>query len=302
MKPFPTGILVCLSISALMVTTSCRKTTTPDPPPGGGTGATNPPANSNYLSSIRDGKSSQLLDSFTYDNSNRLTKISISYGDTTGIVIGSIRINGTPQESTVTFSYAGNNTVPASYTVVNSSDQKTHLHQLSYDGQNRIIKDSALDNSGFVSTWSYPNGNIVSSIKSGINGGEILDTLYLTNGNVTAQHMYLFGNTERPDTVFNSVATTYSTIVNPNYHQAVANTFGPLFSYLGINGGVSDYISVNALSSATNNSRIFGLDNLPGATATQNYAWTTDGKNRAATLNVSDNKLGELFKLKFSYY
>ncbi|MBN9380401.1 MAG: hypothetical protein J0H74_06530 [Chitinophagaceae bacterium] len=303
MKPFPTGIAICLGISTMIFVASCTKSTTPPTHPGGGTGPSNPPSNGNYLSSIRDGQSSDLLDSFSYDNSNRLTKIVVYYGSGSGIInIGSIKIDGSnPSTSTVTFSYAGNSTAPASYTVVNSFDQKSHLHQLQYDGQNRIIKDTALDNSGYATTWTYPNGNIAARLNSG-SDGQILDTLFLTNGNITAQYTYLVGNTGRPDTVVNSTTSTYSSIVNPNYHQAIASTYGPLLSHIGINGGATDYVSVNGISTATEKSQIIGADKLPGATDAQTYTWTTDSKNRAATLKLTDSKIGDISNLKFSYY
>jgi len=302
MKPFPSGIVICLGISALIAATSCKKTTTPVPPPGSGTGSDNPPANTNYLSSIKNLQFSSVLDSFTYDNSNRLTKIMISYGDSANINVGPIQAKGTNlNSSTVTFSYAGNNTAPASYTIVNTYDNKTHLHQLSYDGQNRIIKDTDLNNTGAVATWSYPNGNIASSLSSGTGVG-ILDTVFLTNGNVTAQHTYGFGGTPRPDTVFNSITNNFSTIVNPNYHRAISSTYGPLFMMLGLSSGLTDYISVNGISSITNTSKIIGLDNLPGGTITDNYTWTMDGNKRAATLKITDSKVGALGNLKFSYY
>lgn len=305
MKPFPTGIAIYLGISTMILAASCTKNTNPTPP-GSGPGSSNPPSNNNYLSSIRSGKSSTLLDSFTYDNSNRLTKIIISYGtDSSVINIGPIKIGGNnPSSSTVTFSYAGSNTFPASYTIVNSFDQKSHLHQLYYDGQNRIIKDTALDNSGFVKTLSYPNGNIASRIYGGSGGGQILDTLFLTNGNVTVEHSYIFDNTEteRQDTVFNSIKFTYSTVVNPNYHQAIASTYGPLLGEVGINGGASDFVSVNGISTATNNSEIIGSDKLPGVTDILTYTWTEDSKNRAATLKLTDSHVGAISNLKFSYY
>ena len=108
MKPFPTGISVCLSVSMMILAASCVKSASPTSP-GGGSGSSNP-SNSSYLSSIKN--NSQLLslvDSFTYDNSNRLTKITIigtdSFSDHSG------------GEPNVTFSYSGSGTTPASYTI-----------------------------------------------------------------------------------------------------------------------------------------------------------------------------------------
>jgi YD repeat-containing protein len=301
MKPLPTGIAACLVISTMIFAASCTKSTTPRPP-GNGSGSSTPPANNNYLASITNGQFSNQLDSFTYDNSNRLTKIISTIGSgTIKIGVGSINIDTTgPLGTTVTFFYSGSNTFPSSYTTV-SFDLKSHLHQLYYDGQGRIIKDTALDNSGFVDTWSYPNGNIAAVLNSGT-GGVIIDTLFFSNGNVTAQHLHEINTGEIADTVYTAITYTYSTIVNPNYHQAIASTYGPLLSYVAINGEFGDFISANVISTVSDNSQVIGLGKLPGGTDTETYTWTTDSKGRAATLKVTDKVAGAIANEKFSYY
>lgn len=288
MKPFPNGISVCLSICTMILAASCVKSTSPTV---SGPETTNPP-NSSYLSSIKNNTPlATLVDSFTYDNSNRLTKITIIPTNSSNS-----HLSG---ESTVTFSYSGSNTTPVSY-IINNPNQSTSSHQLNYDGQNRITKDSTLDGTGLVTYWSYSNGNIVSATKSG-SSEQMIDTLFFTNGNVTANHSYIANNAGTADTMLSSSQYTYTTIVNPCYHQAIASTFGPLLNSLVIDGGFTDFVSGYAKSTATN-SGFPGLQGLPPAQSTQTFDWTTDSKGRASILKVTDSQIGTIGNLTFTYY
>lgn len=288
MKPFSSGISVCLSVCTIILAASCVKST---PTTGGGSGSGSNPSNSSYLSSIKNNTPlAPIVDSFTYDNSNRLTTITIIANSSNS------HLNG---ESTVTFSYSGSSTTPGSY-IINNPDQNSSSHQLYYDGQNRITRDSTLDGTGLVTYWSYSNGNIISTTKSG-SGEQMIDTLFFTNGNVTANHSYIANNAGTADTLLSSSQYTYTTIVNPCYHQAIAGTFGPLLNNLVIDGGFTDFVSGNAKSTATN-SGFPGLHGLPQAQSTQTFDWTTDSKDRAATLKVTDPLIGTVGNLIFSYY
>jgi len=287
MKTFPFGISACLSLCTIILAASCVKSR---PTTGGGSGSSNP-SNNSYLSSVLNNTPlAPIVDSFTYDNSNRLTKITIIANSSKSHLSG---------ESTVTFSYSGSNPTPVSY-IINNPNQSTSSHQLNYDGQNRITKDSTLDGTGLVTYWSYSNGNIVSATKSG-SSEQMIDTLFFTNGNVTANHSYIANNAGTVDTLLSSSQYTYTTIVNPCYHQAIASTFGPLLNNLVIDGGFTDFVSGDAKSTATN-SGFLGLDGLPAAQSTQTFDWTTDSKGRAAILKVTDSQIGTIGNLTFSYY
>jgi hypothetical protein len=289
MKPFLSVISVCLSLSAIILAVSCVKST---PATGGGSGSgSSNPSNNSYLSSIRNNTPlAQVVDSFTYDNSNRLTKITIAANSSNSHLSG---------ESTVTFSYSGSSTTPGSY-IINNPNQNSSSHQLYYDGQDRINKDSALDGTGLVTYWSYSSGNIVSTTISG-SSEQMIDTLFFTNGNLTANHSYIANNTGTVDTLLSSTQYTYNSIVNPCYHQAIASTIGPLLNNLVIDGGFTDFVSGYAKSSVTNNP-LPGLHGLPVAQSTQTLTWTTDSKDRAATLKVTDPQIGLVGNLIFSYY
>ena len=294
MKPFFSSIAVCFSLCTIIFAASCVKSTpTPPPTTGGGSGSGSNPSNNSYLSSIRNNTPlAPVVDSFTYDNSNRLTKITIIANSPDSHLSG---------ESTVTFSYSGTSTTPGSY-IINNPDQNSSSHQLYYDGQNRITKDSTLDGTGLVTYWSYSNGNIVSVTKSG-SSEQMIDTLFFNNGNVTTNHSYIANNAGTVDTLLSSSQYTYTTIVNPCYHQAMASTFGPLLNNLVIDGGFTDFVSVNAKSTETNSGFGFpGLHGLPQAQSTRTFDWTTDSKDRAASLKVTDPLIGTVGNLIFSYY
>ena len=306
MKPLPFRISVCLSVSAIILAVSCTKTT--PPPPGGSGGGTPNPTNGNFLSSISHHLVGiAVADSFTYDNSNRLISINVPNSATAN--------NG----QLTTFSYSGSNAVPASYTIKNTiAPNNQEIHQLWYDGQNRIVKDSTisggalggvinagdttidinLSNAGNVTYYSYPNGNIVtlSTSKNGPSGGEIVDTFFLSNGNVASSHTYIIGAAGVPqDTVQDSSQYTYNSIVNPNFHQSVASTWGPLLTNLAGYDAVSGY----GVNTATLWSKV---GNLPNTKTTQTYSWTLDSKGRGATETVTDARAGVLDNIKFNYY
>jgi hypothetical protein len=303
MKPIYFRISVCLSVSAIILAVSCTKNI-PPPPGGSGGGGTPNPANGSFLTSIKHNIIGvAITDSFTYDNSNRLI---------------SIALPGNNGGQTTTFSYSGSNTVPASYTVKNSLlPNNQEVHQLWYDGQNRIVKDSTIsggngggvihlgdssvvvniNNAGNVTYYTYPQGNIatLTTGKTGAAGGQIIDTFYLSNGNVASLHSLIIGAAGAPQgTVADSTQYTYNTIVNPQFHQSIASTWGPLLTNLGGYDAVSGY----GVNTATNWSTV---GNLPTTKSTQNHSWTLDGKGRGATETVSDPKVGVVDNLTFTY-
>jgi hypothetical protein len=281
MKPFSTGIIQCLGFSLLISLVSCVKSTSPVGTSG--TSDSSNPSNSSYLSSIRSNSSLlPQVDSFTYDGSNRLMTIIVIATDSFSSSSGA--------EARVTFTYSGSNAIPASYTIDNPNGTNG-LHQLYYDGQNRVIKDTALDGTGVATKWSYPNGNIV-SIMGGASGEQTIDTLFFDNGNLTARHSYIANNAGTADTLLGSTQYTYTSIVNPCYHQAIAGTFGPLLNNLVIDGGYTDFVSGYGISTATISASSIGLHGLPSPESTQTFAWTTDSKGRAAILKVTDSQLG----------
>jgi hypothetical protein len=298
MKPILFRISVCLSVSAIILAVSCTKTTPPPPGGSGGPGTPNP-SNGDFVSSIKQTVfGTSMTDSFTYDASNRLTSIVAS--------------NGGP---TTTFTYSGNSTVPASYTVSAQSALNISIpaqsHQLWYDGQNRIIKDSLMsggpqtdgtiiNNIGQVTYWSYPNGNIAQQTvgKGGPSQGQVVDTFFLNNGNIASKHSWLIGAAGSKDTVLDSVQYTYNSIVNPNFHQAVASTWGPLL----YNNSQFDFISGFAVNTSKTTSKDVAGVNVLNNQSSQTFSYTLDSKGRAATETITDPNAGTVDNITFTYF
>ena len=84
---------------------------------------------------------------------------------------------------------AGSSAPPSSYT--NNLTGTTELHQLTYDAQGRIVKDSSLGSSGWVIYFSYPANEIaITALYDGTIANSIVDTLFLSNGNIGSAHTY----------------------------------------------------------------------------------------------------------------
>jgi hypothetical protein len=291
MKPSSFRISICLGVTAIILAVSCTKKV---PPPSGGSGGGTPnPSNGNFVSLIKNTSGGvTTTDSFKYDNSKRLTSI--------------IVLNG--QTSTTTFTYSGSATFPSSYTVENSLvPNNPENHQLWYDGQNRIVKDSTLSggnlggtnsNAGNVTYYSYPSGMIatLSVGKNGAAGGQVIDTFFLSNGNVVSAHLLSIGAAGDPQgTVSESIQVTYNSIVNPQFHQAVSSTWGPLLTTLGGYDAVSGYAENTATTWTT-------VPGLPTIKSTDTASWTVDGKGRGATEVVTDDKGLVVDNFAFTYF
>jgi hypothetical protein len=168
------------------------------------------------------------------------------------------------------------------------------VHQLYYDGQNRIVKDSGISGTGYVNYISYPGSNIVSRVLfDGTAGNDQVDTVFFTNGNVTSQHIYYPNNAGTTDSLSGSPRYGYSASVNPLYHAGIAATTGVLLNLLAYDGfgGMIDFLSVDAINTASN----LGGGLAPGTTL--NFNVVADSKGRVAFLALSG-----AFTISFNYY
>ena len=268
-----------LFLSLVLLMASCKKS-------GSGN---NTSSNDYYVSSESlYSYPTRVVDSFTYDNTHRLTVFAQYKYDTT---------SGSPQSDGLitTFSYSGSSQVPASYTLTQLSNGPAgDVHQLSYDGQKRIIKDTSVSGSGYVNYFSYPGSNIVSRLLfDGTAADDQVDTVFFTNGNVTSQHIYYPNDAGTADSLSGSPGYGYSTSVNPLYHSGIAGTTGVLLNLLAYDGfgGSVDFLSANALNMASN----LG-DGLPPGTVL-NFTVVPDSKGRVVLLT-----LGGVFNISFNYY
>jgi hypothetical protein len=225
--------LLSFLILPLLLTFSCKKHNS----------SNQNSASSSFVSSVTSYISpTRIINSFTYDSAHRLTQCGRTIYDTSaGLPYVSI--------STVSFSYT-NGMTPSSYTrsEVGFPDD---IHQLSYDDQGRIVKDSSISGSGYLNYYSYSDNRIVSTnmiVESGTLIVGTADTLFLTNGNVGLEHVDYTGNPGLSGTV----QYTFAPIANPTYHAAMSDSIGPLIT-MALIGGFSvspDFISKNVIDRA----------------------------------------------------
>jgi hypothetical protein len=234
--------------------------------------------NSNaWLSSVTSWSSpTSIVDSFTYDSAYRVASyMQIEY-DTS---------SGTPNAYTwsAVFSLpAGSSAPPSSYT--NNLTGTNELHQLTYDAQGRIIKDTSLGSSGWVIYFSYPANEIaITALYEGSIANSIVDTLFLSNGNIGSAHVYGPNNAGTADSLEQSIKYGFSGISNPAYHSAITSSVGPLLYILAISGFGGNY---DAISQKAYNSLSGVGDGLPTG-VTINFTLGQDAQGRLSSQSVN---------------
>lgn len=245
-------------------------------------GANNPSsATGSYLSSVKSYSAGQEIeDSFVYNDKHNVAEFLQLEYDGAGNVTDS---------AVFVFSFGSDTTKPISYTF-SQDGNPSDSHQLFYDGQNRISKDTSLSGSGFVTYYTYPNNNIASTIlwdgTPGPSNNQI-DTLFSTNGNITAEHQYYPNDEGTADSLEGNITYRFSSYANPAYYTALAKTIGPLLHILQVEvyGTTFDPISKNLFNSVSE----FGF--------TENATISTDTRGRVSKLtDISGDKI------VFSYY
>ena len=268
--------LLCTPVFVILLA-SCSKTSR--------SGNSNVPAF--YLSSATTYTAgTTVIDSFSYDSSYRVTQFSQFEYDTLG---------GTPTLKTwsANFAFPGSSTSPDSYTYTSNSISQTH--NLSYDGQGRIIKDTCTT-TGYVAYYSYPNGNIATTVLfNGSANNNQIDTIFVGNGNVSAVHSYVSNSTGTADSLVGSLQFGFSSTANPLYHSALTASIGPLLYILQVGnyGGSLDPISVNAYNSVSGT-----LDGFSGVTLS--FSLINDAVGRLNVMSASLPGISEI--IYFKYY
>jgi hypothetical protein len=267
----------------LIILYSCKKSN-----PGGST-----PPSPYYLSSaVASTTQRRIVDSFYYDTLHRVDTFTQTIYDTT---------SGTPVFNTWTiqFLYQDNNTQPSWY---NYYDLPLggfgDYHLLSYDANNRIAKDTSLSGSGEVTYYSYPNGNIATTIlPEGTPENNFMDTMYISSGNISKEVLWISEIPGQPDAFAGDADFTYASYANPGYHAAFSNTIGPLLSgyTLSNDASIVDFTSKNAMQTE-NGTETFAPLNIP----ILNYTLTPDNKGRVAEMTSGTGASGAT--IAFSYY
>jgi hypothetical protein len=265
MKMKKWSLLLCAFI--LFFVFACKKSGSPG----------NNPSSSSYLSSITSySPQTRIVDSFTYDSTHRIARFAQYVYDSSQ---GSPSFYG----FTVDFALPASGWQPSSYTY-NSvpASGAPNLHQLSYDGQGRISKDTSVSGSHFVTYYSYANNNIASTVLfDGTRQNNQVDTLFMNNGNVGTEHVYYPNNNATADSLEGNLQFGYASTANPAYHAETTNSIGPLLFILNFDGygNFADFISKNVLNKV---SAAAGLP--PGASI--NYNLINDSKGRLSQMTA----------------
>ena len=230
----------------------------------------------------------RVVDSFDYDSAHRITQlIQTKYDTTTGTAITTV--------AETQFALAAGTNPPTGYTY--SIGGNAVIHTLTYDNQGRILKDTC-PATGFVTYYSYPNGNIAATtLFDGTTMNNQIDTIYLSGGNAATIDTWMPNNAGTADSLQGYLKFGYSSIANPMYHSAITSSIGPLLYTLTVDGlgGGTDPVSQKASSSLSGT-----IDGLP-AGLTINFSQTTDSKGRLSTLSASVFGFGGE-TISFNYY
>jgi YD repeat-containing protein len=273
-------LLLSFVLSALLIV-ACKKDNS-----SGNSGS-----NTSYLSSVTlVSPQTMVVDSFAYDSSHRVASFTQTTFDTT---------SGSPVTgswSAVFALAAGSSAPPQTYT--NNLTGVTETHQLTYDGQGRIIKDTSLGASGWVIYFSYPNSNInITALYDGTVANSIADTLTISNGNIGTAQYYAPNNAGTADSLEDLIKFGFSSISNPAYHATLTGSIGPLIQILAFSGygGGLDVISQKAFNSED----AVLSDGLPPNT-TINFTLTTDSQGRLSTQSAGFGGIG--VTITYRYY
>jgi hypothetical protein len=250
------------------------------------------PSTPAYLSSINQTSSQyRLVDSFQYDTSHHITALFRYIYDTT---------QGPPilDSGSAVFSFQPNAAVPDGYLYNDLYEGYYNVsHQLTYDGQNRIIKDTAIGGSGFVTYYTYSAGLIAANTYNNGTFDDQSDSLFFTNGNLSEERVYYNNYTQTADSLAGDIHYSYGSHTSPAYHSEEAVTVGPLIHTMEYAGGVmnADPISPNIPSSFSGT----GGGLIPG-TFTVNLTTNPQGRITAAALSYSGISLNG--KAIYTYY
>jgi hypothetical protein len=254
-------------------------------------GNSNEAAISYVSSAISTSSQQMIIDSFTYDSTHRLDTYMITIYDTTS---GYAQYNS----QVLKFIYIGSNTYPLYYnaydTALGNTDGDYHL--LSYDAQNRITKDTSLSGSGYVAYYSYPNNNLASTVLwEGTLQDNMVDTLYMANGNMGNEVIYNAEIPGQPDVLQGDINFSYASIANPCYHAAIANSIGPVLFIASINGD-GDFVDFNSKNAYEGASGI----QQGGPIVAFKYTLANDSKGRLS--HVTGSAAGATGTIVYNYY
>lgn len=242
------------------------------------------PVNDSYLASIViNVPGAQLTDSFSYTDQKRVARFAqyLTNNSNTNIV-------------TCDFSFSGNSALPDSYTYAITGGV-AEVHQLTYDGQGRITKDTC-GSSNFVTYYLYSGNYIVCNIRfEGTPDDSHFDTLTVQNGDITNEKVWTtdFG----PWQMEADLTLGHATAANPGYKAEIAGSVGPLLYVLSAYnfGGYSDFISKTIVGRITGTS-----DGVPPGGI--GYTPKVDAKGRVSSVTATGAGVPLGIVTAFTYY
>jgi hypothetical protein len=212
-------------------------------------GVTTTPPVTSFLKTVKSySPQTQIADSFVYDSTHAMAQLLRYTYDSTGII-------PSVDSMEITFSFAPNAVLPDSYTYTDIPQSLNgEVHQLTYDNQNRIIKDTAIGGRGYVNYFVYSNNHITATtLFSGIITDNQIDSLILSNGNIAEERVYYPDNAGTADSLSGDSYFGYSSSANPAYYGPIASSIGPLLHILELDGSgtAEDAISIKMVNSVT---------------------------------------------------
>jgi len=266
-----------LFLVSVLVFSSCHKSETSN---GGN------PVNNSYLASARSFAPGYLtVDSFIYDASHNVAKFVQYQVDSANSRTDTIYTN---------FTYSGSSTLPTGYTTTYSSGIPDP-HQLTFDGQGRIMKDTSLNGYGFVTYFTYPGNYIISeTLYQGAVTDASVDTLTVSNGDVTGEKVW--GTNQGSWEKQIDFSFVRASAANPGYKDHIASTIGPLLYVLDS----YNYSAYGDYTSRTVISKLSGTAwGIPGSIT---YNASLDGSGRVSAITPTGIGVPAGTTTMFTYY
>lgn len=274
--------IVCLILSATVLIFSCKKSSSPSGP--------TIDATQYYVSAVKTYNPGYLgIDSFTYNSDHLLSRYAQYTFDSTGS-------QPATDSLIVDFSFSTNSKAPSSYTMTEDgvTDQG---HQLFYDAQDRIVQDSNLNGTMYVTNYGYPGNNLAADVNFYFfSSTDRKDTLLFKSGDMSNENIYYPNAAGTGDSLADMIDFTHSSYGNPVYHPEISGPIGHLLFLLAYDGfqNYSDYNSKHLVNSAK--------EIQAGAPSVQiNYGTSTDSKGRVSQVTVNGVPASVL-RVTFSYY
>ncbi|HTB53595.1 MAG TPA: hypothetical protein VK718_12565 [Ferruginibacter sp.] len=232
-----------------------------------------------------------IKDSFEYDTANHLARL-LQYE------YDSIDFPGPVADSeVVTFIITGNG-LPSSYHFTHQSVNS--IHQLFYNSQNQIIKDTSSP-SGYVAYYTYHNNNVTANILfDGTTTDSRIDSLYFSNEEQDSTHVYVSSSDGTADSLITDQLYSFSSYANPAYYPAISTTLGPLLYAITQDFTGEDFGNINTpITDFNSKNTVDAVSHYAAFLVTASLSTILDSKGRVSLITYpADN----LERIRYTYY